>query len=183
MEWYVGDATVNTLSSHVRRALRFQSAVQCPASSLAAPIGADQNPSHMGSNEEAGTAASLDHTIARLQTVEAADQVRNASELLVVVNVRSGVVHRVVGNPPVQRTGRHVAVSTTEVQSHMSVSLTRVSPQWFAEFVYAGSSHARPSLSCAGAYGGSFTGASCTAPVTLLAANKKDGRVVGRQMV
>ena len=53
----------------------------------------------MDSDEEAGTAASLDHIIARLQTLEAADQVRNASELPVVVNVRSGVVHRVVGDP------------------------------------------------------------------------------------
>ena len=36
-----------------------QSAVHCPASSLAAPIGADQGPSNMDSVEEAGTAANL----------------------------------------------------------------------------------------------------------------------------
>ena len=53
----------------------------------------------MDSDEEAGTAASLDHTIARLEALEAADQVSNASDLPVVVNVRSGVVHRVVGDP------------------------------------------------------------------------------------
>ena len=34
-------------------------------------------------------------------------------------------------------------------------------------------------LSCAGAHGGSFTGAFCTAPVALLAENKKAGRQVG----
>ena len=34
VERYVGDAILNTLSSHVRRALRFQSAVHYPASSL-----------------------------------------------------------------------------------------------------------------------------------------------------
>ena len=44
------------------------------------------------SNKEAGTAASLDHIIARLQTLEAADQVRNASDSAVVINVRIGVV-------------------------------------------------------------------------------------------
>ena len=53
----------------------------------------------MDSDEEAGTAASLDHIIARLQALETADQVRNASDLPLVVNVRSGVVHRVVGDP------------------------------------------------------------------------------------
>ena len=35
----------------------------------------------------------------RLQTLEAANQVRNASDSLAVVNVRSGVVHHVVGDP------------------------------------------------------------------------------------
>ena len=34
-----------------------------------------------------------------MQTLDAADQVRIASELAVVVNVRSRVVHRVVGDP------------------------------------------------------------------------------------
>ena len=87
------------LSSHVRRARSFQSAVHCFASSLAAPIGADQNPSYMDADEEAGTTASLDHIIARLRTLEAADQVRNASDLSVVVNLRSEVVHRAVGDP------------------------------------------------------------------------------------
>ena len=52
------------------------------------------------SDEEAGTAASLDHIFARLQTLEAADQVRDASDLLVVVNVRSGGAHRADGDPP-----------------------------------------------------------------------------------
>ena len=87
------------LSSHVSRARSFQSAVHCLASSLSALFGADQNPSHMDDDEEAGTTASLDHIIARLQTLEAADQLRNASDLLVVVNLRSEVVHRVVGDP------------------------------------------------------------------------------------
>ena len=83
----------------MRGARKFQSAVHCPALSLDAPIGADLSPSHMDSDEEAGTAASLDHIIARLQALEAADQVRHASDLLVVVNVRCGVVYRVVGDP------------------------------------------------------------------------------------
>ena len=52
----------------------------------------------MDSDEEASTAASLNHIVARLQALEAADQVRNASDLLVVVSVRSGGVHRVVGD-------------------------------------------------------------------------------------
>ena len=34
---------------------------------------------------------------------------------------------------------------------------------------------ARPQSHCAGAYGGSFTGAVCTAPATLLAFDKKEG--------
>ena len=87
VERYVGDAILSTLSSHVRRARKFQSAVHCPASSLDAPIGADLSPSYVDSDEEAGTAASPDDIIARLQT------------LLVVVNRRSGIVHRVVGDP------------------------------------------------------------------------------------
>ena len=96
---HVGDAIPSTLSSHVRRARRFQSAVHCPASFLAAPIGADLGPSHMDPGEEAGTAASLDHITERLQSLEDAAQLCNISDLLVVVNVRSGVVHRVVGDP------------------------------------------------------------------------------------
>ena len=70
----------------------------CPASFPAAPIGADPGPSHMDPDEEAGTAASLDHIIGRLESLEAADQLRNVSVLPVVVNVRS-FVHRVVGDP------------------------------------------------------------------------------------
>ena len=66
-------------------------------------------------DEDAGTAASLDHIIARLQTLEAADQVRNASDSLVVINVRSGLVHLVVGDPSNQRSGRPVSVSATGV--------------------------------------------------------------------
>ena len=48
------------------------------------------------------------------------------------------------------------------------------SPRWIAEFVCAGRSTRGPSTvpSCAEAYGGSFTGAVCTAPVTQ---NKKEG--------
>ena len=71
------------------------------------------------SDEEAGTAASLDHIIAWLQILEAADQVRNASNSPAVINVRSGVVHLVVGDPSNQRSGRPVAASI----------------RWFAEFV------------------------------------------------
>ena len=56
----------------------------------------------MDSDEEAGTAASPDHIIARLQTLEAADQMRNASDLPVVGS----------SNP---QTGIPVAVSTTNV--------------------------------------------------------------------
>ena len=78
------------------------------------------------SDEEAGTAASLDHTIARLQILEAATALRNASD--VVINVCSGVVHLVVGDPSNQWSGRPVAFSATGVQSHVSVSLTHVSP-------------------------------------------------------
>ena len=63
----------------------------------------------------AGTAASLDHIIVRLQILETADQVRNASDLPVVINVRSWVVHLVVGDPSNQRSGRPVAVSATGV--------------------------------------------------------------------
>ena len=49
--------------------------------------------------EEAGAAASHDHVIELLQSLEAADQLRNDSVLPVVVNIRSGVVHCVVGDP------------------------------------------------------------------------------------
>ena len=88
VERYLGDAVLSTLSSHVRRARSFQSAVYCPASFVAAPIGADQGPSHMGPDEDACTAASLDHLFERLQTLEAADQLRSNSVLPVVVNIR-----------------------------------------------------------------------------------------------
>ena len=66
---------------------------------MASPIGADPGPSHMDPDEEAGTAASPDHIIERLQSLEAAYQLRNNSVLPVVVNIRSGVVHCVVGDP------------------------------------------------------------------------------------
>ena len=39
----------------------------------------------MDADEEAGTTASLDHIIARLQTLEAADQLRNASAPALVI--------------------------------------------------------------------------------------------------
>ena len=60
------------------------------------------------SYEEACNAASLDHIIARLQTMEDVDQVRNASDSPVVINVRSGVAHLVVGGPSNQRSARLV---------------------------------------------------------------------------
>ena len=63
---------------------------------------ADSNPPFIAlhlAHIEAGTAASLDHITEGLQSLEAADQLRNVSALFVVVNVRSGVVHRVVGDP------------------------------------------------------------------------------------
>ena len=80
----------------------------------------------MDSDEEAGTAASLDHVIAGLQTPEAADQVRNASHSPVVVNVRSGVVLRVVGdrsNPTDWQTrcGSRLSVSLTPERKESSL--------------------------------------------------------------
>ena len=59
------------------------------------PIGADPGPSNMDPVEEAGTVASLDHIIVRLQSSEAADQFREVSDLPLVIDVRSGVVHLV----------------------------------------------------------------------------------------
>ena len=53
------------------------------------------------------------HFIVRLQSLDAADQFRNVSDSPVVVNVRSGVVHFVVGDPSNQRSGRPFAVSAT----------------------------------------------------------------------
>ena len=133
-------------SSHVRRARSFQSAVHCFASSLAAPFGADHDPSHMDADEEAGTTASLDHIIARLQTLEAADQVRNASFFLVVVNLRSEVVHRVVGDPsnPTDRQTRcgfHHGGLKPHVRFATHVSF------WWNRICFCRSSHARPILS------------------------------------
>ena len=134
----IGCQANQRLSSHVSSS---HSAVRCPASSLDAPIGADQSPSHMDSDEEAGTAASLDHIIARLQTLEVADQVRNASDSLVVVNVRSGVVHRMVGDPS----------NPADWQTRCDCCFFRFADSReegvfgeLAEFVCAGSSHARP---------------------------------------
>ena len=77
-------------------------------------------------SDEAGTAPSLDHSIARLQTRGAADQVRNASDVPVVVHVRSGVVHRVVGDPssPTDwqtRCGCRLSVSLTSERKESSV--------------------------------------------------------------
>ena len=48
----------------MRHAHRFQSAVYCLASCLAAPIGADLVPSHLDPVEDAGTAASFDQSAA-----------------------------------------------------------------------------------------------------------------------
>ena len=53
----------------------------------------------MDPDEEACTAASLDHLFERLQSLDAADQLRSNSVLPVVVNIRSRVVHCVVGDP------------------------------------------------------------------------------------
>ena len=103
-----------SLSSHVSSS---QSAVHCPAFSLDAPIGSGLSPSYMVSDDEAGTAVSPDHNTntARLQTLEAADQVRN-----VLIYLWSSTFAAVVSTawleiPPTQRTGRPVAVSTTKV--------------------------------------------------------------------
>ena len=49
----------------MRHAHRFQPAVYCPASFLAAPICAGLGPSHLDPVEEAGTAASFDQAAAR----------------------------------------------------------------------------------------------------------------------
>ena len=55
------ESAVTALSDDARR---FQLAVRCPASFLAAPKNADLGPSHMDPDEEAGTAASFDQTAA-----------------------------------------------------------------------------------------------------------------------
>ena len=170
----------------MRRARKFQSAVHCAASSFSAPIGADLSPSHMDSDEEAGTAASLDHIIARLQALETADQVRNASDLPVVINVRSGVVHRVVGDPS-NPTARQTRCGFRFGGLNLYVRFAD-SPEsrWIAEFVCAGLSHAQPihrSPSCAGVSGGSYIGA--LAPLQSHSWPKTRKRVgrVGRQIV
>ena len=131
----------------------------------------------MGSDEQANTAASVDHIIARLQALEAADPVGNASDLPVVVNVRSGVVHRVVGDPSNPTDWQTRYGFRCGVQSLMSVLLTHVSPRWIAECVCAGF------LSCAGASGGSYIGA--RAPLQSHSWPKTRKRVgrVGRQVV
>ena len=68
----------------------------------------------MHSDEEADTAASPDHIIARLQTLEAAHQARNAFDLW-LSTCAAVVSTKGLEIPPTQRTGRAVAVSTTEV--------------------------------------------------------------------
>ena len=89
----------------------------------------------MDSDEEAGIAASLDRTIARLQTLEAAEQVRNASDLPVVVNMRSGIVHRVVGpsNPTDLQT--RYGFRYGGLKPHVRFADSRKCPWWIAECV------------------------------------------------
>ena len=125
---------------------------------------------------------SLDHIIARLQTLEAAAQVRNASNSPVVINARSGLVHLVVGEPSNQRSGRPVAVSAAGVQSHMSVSLTHVGPRWIAEFVVPVVPRAthRPNPVLEHMAAVSLV-QECTVPVTHLT-YKKEGWVGGSSM-
>ena len=64
----------------------------------------------------------------------------------------------------------------------MSVSLTHVSPRWIAEFVCAGSSPTRGPIHspilCWSIWR-QLHRCTCTAPVTLLAENKKEGREGG----
>ena len=117
----------------MRRARSSQSAVHCPASSLAAPIGADPDPS-MDSVEEAGTtAARPDHIIARLQTLEAADQAY--LWLSTRAAVRSTAWLEI---PPTQRTGRPVTVFHNGGLMPYVRFVDSVSPWWTAEFVFAG---------------------------------------------
>ena len=172
----MGDAVLSTLCSHVRHARSFQSAVYCPAFFVAAPIGAVLGPSRMDPDEEAGTAASVDHITERLQSLEAADQLHK-----VVVKIRSGVVHCVVGdpsNPPAWQTRcgfrygslpnvRYVDSSESPVDC--GICLCRFVPR--ATFPLSSTS--------AGVKGGRYMGADVTAPVTHLAENKKKGRGVG----
>ena len=169
------------LSSHVRRARSFQSAVHCFASSLAAPFRAYHNPSHMDADEEAGTTASLDHIIARLQTLEAEDQVHNVSDLIVVVNLRSEGVHRVVGDPS-NSTDRQTRCGFHHggLKPHVRFA-THVSFWWNAEFDFAGRPTRGPSLV---PDVGSVTGAVCTPlqPHSWPQTRKKVGRV-GRHVV
>ena len=85
-----GDAVLCTLSSHVRRARRFESAVHGLHLVWLRPLAQTRVLSHMQMQ------ASL-----RVQTTSLRGcrpwRLRNASDLPVVVNVR--VVHRVVGDP------------------------------------------------------------------------------------
>ena len=145
----------------------------------AAPIGADLGPSRMDPDEEAGTAASHDHIIERLQSLEAADQLRNDSVLPVVVNIRSGVVHCVVGDPSNPATwqircgfryGSLPDVRCADSRESLvdcGICLCRFVPR---------ATHPLSSTS-AGAKGGSYMGADGTAPVTHLA--EKQEKKVG----
>ena len=57
IERYVVTAVLHTLSSHVRRARKFQSAVHCPASSPAAPTGrhcCETRPHHCAAADSGG---------------------------------------------------------------------------------------------------------------------------------
>ena len=131
----------------MRRARSSQSAVHCPASSLGAPSGADPGPS-MDSVEEAGTTARLDHIIARLQTLEAADQAY--LWLSTCAAVWSTAWLEI---PPTQRTGRPVTVFHNGGLMPYVRFVDPVSPWWTAEFVSAGRPTRGTSIvpSCAGA--------------------------------
>ena len=93
----------------------------------------------MDPNEEAGTAASPDCITAWLQTLEDADQARNASDSPVVTNVRSGVVHLVVEGPSNQWSGRPVAgLRCGGLKPHVRFADARESPGGSAEIVVPG---------------------------------------------
>jgi len=95
---YVGDAVLETLSGHVKRARRITTAV-----GTIDPLGPDLSQSGPGPlqadpDEEAVVAALLDGFASRLQHVEAAVLNGKSSSRPVVVNLRSGAIHLVAGD-------------------------------------------------------------------------------------
>ena len=124
----------------MRRARSSQSAVHCPASSLAAPSGADSAPSNMDSVEEAGTTpARPDNIIARLQTLEAADQ--RYLWLSTCAAVWSTAWLEI---PPTRRTGRPVTVFHNGGLMPYVRFVDSVSPPVDCGICFCRSSHARP---------------------------------------